>query len=131
MVEGEDSVVAELNKLKAAGLKLAIDDFGTGFCSLRYLTQFPVDVVKIDRSFVSDIGGNRQNLAIVEAVLAMCRSLDLVAVAEGIETEEQARTLRALGCPCGQGYLFGRPGPAEELTRLLNSPTRGMSLLAA
>ena len=79
----------------------------------------------------TDIGSNRQNLAIVEAVLAMCRSLDLVAVAEGIETEEQARTLRALGCPCGQGYLFGRPGPAEELTRLLNSPTRGMSLLAA
>jgi diguanylate cyclase (GGDEF)-like protein len=101
-----------LQSLRSMGVRLAIDDFGTGYSSLSYLRRFPMDVLKIDRSFTRDAC---EDSALLEAIVAMGESLGLVLIPEGIEEPEQADALRALGCRLGQGYLFGRPVPAEEL----------------
>jgi diguanylate cyclase (GGDEF)-like protein/PAS domain S-box-containing protein len=123
LIDGDDSTIQCLSALRDAGVGLALDDFGTGFCSLSYLARFPVDTVKIDRSFVTDMVTNRQSRAIVEGVLAMCRSLNLMVIAEGIETDDQAQALKALGCPRGQGYFYGRPVAAEDLAGRLDLPS--------
>ena len=102
-----------LEHLKAIGIRLAIDDFGTGYSSLGYLKRFPIDVLKVDRSFVAGLPANRGDAAIVRAVVGLTRALGLKAVAEGVETPEQLAELRGLGCDQGQGYLFGRPTPTE------------------
>ncbi|MCX6433249.1 MAG: EAL domain-containing protein, partial [Actinobacteria bacterium] len=91
-----------------------LDDFGTGYSSLSWLTQFPVSVVKIDKSFTDDIGIDQRKTAIVSAVIGVCHELGFTVVAEGIESREQAGRLLELGCDRGQGYLFGRPTPIEE-----------------
>jgi diguanylate cyclase (GGDEF)-like protein len=101
-------------RLRELGASVAIDDFGTGFSSLVYLKRFPVTAVKIDRDFVRDMGSEERDLAIVNAILAAARALGLRVVAEGIETEEQAKLLLEAGCEEGQGYLLGRPGPAAD-----------------
>jgi EAL domain-containing protein (putative c-di-GMP-specific phosphodiesterase class I) len=104
-----------LASLKRLGARLSIDDFGTGYSSLSYLRQFPVDQVKIDRSFVQELGsGAASNIALVQGILDLCRSLDLQVVAEGIEDEVSLDVLRELGCPLGQGYHFARPMPASD-----------------
>ena len=108
-----------LRTLKALGVKVAIDDFGTGYSSLGYLKRFPVDMIKVDRSFVSGLGRDAEDTAIVETVVLLARALNMSAVAEGIETFEQMDRLRALGCPIGQGYYFAKPMPPEEAGRLL------------
>jgi diguanylate cyclase (GGDEF)-like protein len=108
-----DATVKTLEHLKAIGIRLAIDDFGTGYSSLGYLKRFPIDVLKVDRSFVSGLPANRGDAAIVRAVVGLTRALGLKAVAEGVETPEQLAELRGLGCDQGQGYLFGRPTPTE------------------
>ncbi|HEX8969375.1 MAG TPA: EAL domain-containing protein [Chloroflexota bacterium] len=108
-----------LGRLKRVGVRLAIDDFGTGYSSLSYLQRFPIDVLKIDRSFISRLGGEVQDAAIVEAVIALGRGLNMEVTAEGIETGQQLKTLEALGCEHGQGYYFSRPQPAEAITELL------------
>jgi len=109
---GDDSA-ERLQALRRLGVRLAIDDFGTGYSSLSYLRRFPMDVLKIDRSFTRDAC---EDSALLQAIVAMGESLGLVLVPEGIEEPGQAEALRALGCRLGQGFLFGRPVPAEELT---------------
>ncbi|NVE00925.1 bifunctional diguanylate cyclase/phosphodiesterase [Massilia sp. BJB1822] len=107
-----------LQKIQAAGIHLSIDDFGTGYSSMSYLKRFPIDQLKIDRSFVAGVPGD--GAAIATAIIAMAHSLNLSVVAEGVETEEQMRFLRDAGCDVMQGYYFARPLPADELTKLLS-----------
>jgi len=99
----------ELRRLSEAGVRVSLDDFGTGYSSLSWLTQFPVDVVKVDKSFTDEVGLDERKTAIVSAVVAVSHELGFTVVAEGIETEDQAQRLLDLGCDHGQGYLFGRP----------------------
>jgi EAL domain-containing protein (putative c-di-GMP-specific phosphodiesterase class I) len=110
-----------LTELSLAGVRVAIDDFGIGYSSLDHLRNLPADVLKIDRSFVRGMSPNSSDTALVAAALALGRAMDLEVVAEGIETEQQASVLRALGCPIGQGRLFARPLPPEELDLLLEA----------
>jgi diguanylate cyclase (GGDEF)-like protein/PAS domain S-box-containing protein len=107
--------------LKKLGVALMLDDFGTGYSSLSYLKRFPVDVLKIDRTFVDGLGSEAEDSAIVKAVVGMARALEMGVVAEGVETEDQVRHLRGLGCDRAQGYYFGRPGEAATITPLLRS----------
>lgn len=113
-----------LRELKDLGFALAIDDFGTGHSCLDYLRRFPIDTLKLDRSFVKDIGANRHGPAICRAILSMAESLDMDSVAEGIETEEQLEFLREHGCRRGQGYYFSRPVSAAEIVARLQAPGR-------
>jgi diguanylate cyclase (GGDEF)-like protein len=113
-----DATVVKLDALKALGIQLAIDDFGTGYSSLGYLKRFPVDTLKIDRSFIERIGLDIQDAAIVQSVVALAKTLHLSVVGEGIESPAQAAQLRALGCDRGQGFLFARPQSAEAITTL-------------
>jgi EAL domain-containing protein (putative c-di-GMP-specific phosphodiesterase class I) len=126
MLADTDYAMAQLNALKELGIRLAMDDFGTGYSSLSYLSRFPVDILKMDRSFV----GSDENGALTSAIIALGASLSLDVVAEGIELPEQASSLEALGCDFGQGYLFARPMPSAALTDFLelacvDSPDRG------
>jgi diguanylate cyclase (GGDEF)-like protein len=121
LISEADSPWNTLQSLKRLGVKLMLDDFGTGYSSLSYLKRFPVDVLKIDRTFVSGLGREAEDSAIVEAVIGMARTLDLGVIAEGVETLAQAEALRALGCERAQGFWFGRPRPASEITPLLHS----------
>jgi diguanylate cyclase (GGDEF)-like protein len=109
-----------LHRFQAAGIHLSIDDFGTGYSSMSYLKRFPIDQLKIDRSFVHDVPGDGE--AIATAILAMAHSLDLTVVAEGVETAAQLAFLRGAGCDIIQGYYCARPMPAAELTELLRAP---------
>ncbi|MCU1358331.1 MAG: diguanylate cyclase/phosphodiesterase, partial [Acidimicrobiales bacterium] len=108
-----------LDELHSLGVRLSIDDFGTGYSSLAYLHRFPVDELKIDRTFVSAITGRGEPAPLVTAMIAMGKALGLTTVAEGIETTAQSERLRALGCDQAQGYLFARPQRAEALAPLL------------
>ncbi|MBI3479883.1 MAG: EAL domain-containing protein [Nitrosomonadales bacterium] len=108
-----------LGLLLEQGMGIAIDDFGTGYSSLSYLTSFPISKIKIDKSFVAKLPGDKNALAVVTAIIGLAKSLNLKVVAEGIETAEQLACLAKLGCQYGQGYLFGNPLPAEDATKLL------------
>jgi PAS domain S-box-containing protein len=119
LMRDAEETVKTLDGLKALGLRISVDDFGTGYSSLSYLTRFPIDILKIDRSFVREIVTGRGEAAITSAIIAMAQGLDLGVVAEGVETEKQMAHLRRRGCRMMQGFLFGRPVPAEELTRTL------------
>ena len=111
----EKTSLAALRALRSHGIRIAIDDFGTGYSSLHYLTRLPVDILKIDRSFVAELNGTPEGSAITEAVIRLSQVLHLTTVAEGIETPDQAAELLALGCDTGQGYLYAKPLPAAEL----------------
>jgi EAL domain-containing protein (putative c-di-GMP-specific phosphodiesterase class I) len=124
----EDPVAARetLRSLKRLGVCLAIDDFGVGFSSLSQIRQLPpVDVIKIDRSFVSGLGRNREDEAIVASVISLARALEVETIGEGVETAEHARALRELGCDHAQGFLFSRPVPPAELGELLAAAELG------
>jgi diguanylate cyclase (GGDEF)-like protein/PAS domain S-box-containing protein len=114
-----ESAAHALGELKALGVKIAVDDFGTGYSSLSCLTRFPIDALKLDRSFVHDIGVNADHAIVVKAVINMGRSLKHRVIAEGVETPEQLAFLRGLSCDEGQGYYFSRPLPATEFAKLL------------
>jgi len=115
-----DQVWADLRTLRELGVRIAIDDFGTGYSSLSYLRQMPVDVLKIDKSFIDDILASKQQRALVNAIVTLARNLDLQVVAEGIEDAAQRSMLARMGCPYGQGYLFSRPVWAAEIPPLLD-----------
>jgi EAL domain-containing protein (putative c-di-GMP-specific phosphodiesterase class I) len=122
-MEAVHSVVENLQALKDSGVRLGIDDFGTGYSSLTYLRNFPIDVVKVDRSFVAELDDHPQDQAIVSAVVELGHTLDLTTIAEGVETERQLELLRVLGCDLAQGFHFARPRPPDEITELiLTSP---------
>jgi EAL domain-containing protein (putative c-di-GMP-specific phosphodiesterase class I) len=111
-----------LEELRTLGVMVALDDFGTGYASLTHLQQFPVDVIKIDKSFVDRLeGGDAKATAVVDAVLQMAKRLSMQTVAEGVETKEQARYLRARGCTIGQGYFFSRPIAASAVPSLMTT----------
>ncbi|UGQ47989.1 putative bifunctional diguanylate cyclase/phosphodiesterase [Massilia endophytica] len=115
LLDASPTVRARLDRLRAAGMAVSIDDFGTGYSSLSYLSKFPLDYVKIDQSFVSELAPGNATLAVCEAVIVMAHKLGLKVIAEGIETAEQMRLLAAAGCDYGQGYWFARPMPAADL----------------
>ncbi|MEY2476895.1 MAG: diguanylate cyclase [Actinomycetota bacterium] len=115
VVEDLDVAATVLNRLAELGLRIAIDDFGTGWASLTYLRQFPIHALKIDRSFVTHVDHDTQDVAIVRSIVSLGHELELLVVAEGVETLAQQAALRDLGCASAQGYLYGRPTPAAEV----------------
>ena len=119
LMEDAESTAAVLQELKTMGVHLAVDDFGTGYSSLSYLRQFPIDVLKIDQSFVHQITGDPDDSAIVSAIIDMGKNLKHRVIAEGIETQEQLAFLQTQHCAEGQGYLFSRPLAAAQFAHLL------------
>lgn len=129
MVANPEETVEILYRLKSLGLSVSIDDFGTGYSSLSYLTRFPLDNLKIDRAFVTNLPDDRDAVAIVRAIISMAQNLSLKIIAEGVETDRQVTFLHALGCDVGQGYLFSKPVSGPEFTQLLTG-NRKMFLAA-
>jgi len=119
VMENVHAHIDTFQRLKIQGVKLAIDDFGTGYSSMSYLKRLPITSLKIDRSFVRDLATDKNDLAISAAIIALGHSLGLTVIAEGVETEDQANALFALGCDVGQGYLYSRPIPAEAVPQFL------------
>ncbi len=125
IMENAEETIRVLNQLKQMGITLSVDDFGTGYSSMAYLKRFPLDVVKIDQSFVNDITTDHNDATIVRAIIALARGLNLTSIAEGVETEEQLKFLREHGCDQMQGYLVNRPVPAERMASLLRADQAG------
>lgn len=119
LIEDPDSSTTTLAALKALGVQLAVDDFGTGYSSLEYLRRFPVDCLKIDRSYVRGLPHSSEDTAIVAAVVELGHALSLSVTAEGVESADQLVNLRARGCDSAQGFLFARPEPPEVVEQLL------------
>lgn len=126
LMKDAESTVAMLKALKNMGVRISVDDFGTGYSSLSYLKRFPIDILKIDRSFVRDIGSDEDDAAIIRAIIALARSLRLVTVAEGVETQEQLDFLRRELCGRFQGYLFSRPVAPEQISQMLGTGPHGL-----
>jgi diguanylate cyclase (GGDEF)-like protein/PAS domain S-box-containing protein len=127
LVEESATAKATLEALSELGVRLVLDDFGTGYSSLAYLNRFPLDALKIDRSFIDALGVEQERTAIVEAIIGMARALSLDVIAEGVENEAQLSELRRLGCDYAQGHLFSRALPPERISRLLAEGLRGYS----
>jgi EAL domain-containing protein (putative c-di-GMP-specific phosphodiesterase class I) len=118
-MDDAEAVGVALCELKDLGVQLSVDDFGTGYSSLLYLRSYPIDALKIDRSFVAGMEANEPDGAIVEGVIRLAHALGLEAVAEGVETRRQHELLRGLDCDLGQGFLWARPMPADDLAAWL------------
>ena len=121
VIEDAEDAASTMEALKALGVRIAIDDFGTGYSSLSYLERFPVDVLKIDRSFVAKIGRDTEGIALLSAVVGLARALGLEIVAEGVETAEQNELLHEIGCDLLQGYYFSKPLPQQDAAGLLST----------
>jgi len=119
LMDDNENVLDILRRIKELGARLAIDDFGTGYSSLSYLHRFPVDMLKIDRSFVERLSHASDNAELARTIVRLGQSLQLVTVAEGVEDSAQFLALRRMGCDVGQGFYFGRPMESEEIGRLL------------
>jgi diguanylate cyclase (GGDEF)-like protein len=115
LIENVEDTIAKIKELRNFGIRFSLDDFGTGYSSLQYLKKIPLDQLKIDQSFVCNIEADRHDRSIVRTIIAIAQSLELDAIAEGVETEGQFKILQAKGCNCYQGYLFGKPIPVEQL----------------
>jgi EAL domain-containing protein (putative c-di-GMP-specific phosphodiesterase class I) len=121
LLEKSSQVLATLHALRALGVRISMDDFGTGYSSLSYLRSFPFDKIKIDQSFVRDLGANREAQAIIRSIVSLGKGLGVTITAEGVETETELSCLRAEGCDEGQGFLFSRARPNEEIVELLRA----------
>jgi EAL domain-containing protein (putative c-di-GMP-specific phosphodiesterase class I) len=119
IMQNVEQTIKQLTELKQLGVVLSLDDFGTGYSSLSYLTRFPLDTLKVDRSFIHNLGEGKLDATLVTTIVAMAKSLGLKVVAEGVETESQKDFMTELDCDAGQGFLFAKPMPAEELEQLL------------
>jgi len=119
LVQDSESVIAQMLELKMLGVAFAIDDFGTGYSSLSYLKRFPIDILKVDKSFVDDVGDSIEQGALAEAIVQLGKTLHLETVAEGVEQSAQVEELRALGCQYGQGFYFARPLRVDQIDELL------------
>ena len=126
VLAGADVVAPLLAQLRATGIRIAIDDFGTGYSSLSYLRDLPVDVLKVDKSFVDHVVRDEQGASLAEAIIAMGQSLHLTTVAEGVEDRDQADWLTAAGATYGQGYLWSRPVPLVQAAALLAAPAEAV-----
>lgn len=131
LVTDPDHIARTMHALKALGTTLAMDDFGTGYSNLAYLQKLPIDVLKIDRSFVTGMLADRDKIAIVRAILSLAQALGMRTTAEGVETNELAQTLAALGCTYGQGYLYARPLPAADAYALLSRDSNSATTASA
>jgi diguanylate cyclase (GGDEF)-like protein/PAS domain S-box-containing protein len=129
LIEDAESAMTVLDALAKQDLRLVLDDFGTGYSSLSYLKRFPLDALKVDRSFIAGLGTDADDSAIVEAIVTLAHTLGLDVVAEGVETVEQMEQVRQLACPHAQGYLLSRPLPAERLIRFLTEARSRQSAL--
>jgi EAL domain-containing protein (putative c-di-GMP-specific phosphodiesterase class I) len=114
IIDSRPDLLEQLGRIRDLGVQIGLDDFGTGYASLTHLRRLPLTFVKIDQSFVQDLGTDQEDDRIVSAVVDLAAHLGLRSIAEGIETDEQLQRLRALGCDQGQGYLFSRPMPATD-----------------
>ena len=130
-VEEVEASNGNLEQLRALGIRIAIDDFGTGYCSLSYLQRFPVDIVKIDRRFVEELGEVGKSSTLASMILQMTAALGVTSVAEGIENPDQLRVLRSLGCDIGQGYLLSHPLEAADLARASGSRSTPLATTSA
>ena len=133
-----EATITTLWQLKDLGIKIAIDDFGTGYSSLAYLKRLPLDILKIDRSFIKGIGHDVETTAIVRAIISMAKALHLTVTGEGVETAEQLALLRAWDCERGQGFLFAGPldaaethGDASDKANIREPPAGGMTVPSA
>ncbi len=126
MMANTDQAMRQLEELRKLGVRIAIDDFGTGHSSLAYLRDLPIDILKVDRSFVNPLGSDRQALALLRAIVGIANALDLDVVVEGAETAAEIELLDQLGCHIVQGFYYGRPTSAAELSSRLTWPTSGM-----
>ena len=129
VMENAETAILMLKQIKETGVQITIDDFGTGYSSFSYLHQFPIDLLKVDRSFVSAMEENTENGEIVRTVITLAKALNLKVVAEGIESIHQFHQLRVLGCEYGQGYLFSKPLQVADIERLLADKTRWQNIL--
>ncbi|WP_249209849.1 putative bifunctional diguanylate cyclase/phosphodiesterase [Bradyrhizobium manausense] len=129
LLEDKRGVKATLDALKQIGVSIAVDDFGTGYSALSYLNNFPIDVLKLDQSFVRELGEDRRKTKLVGAIIGIAKALDLKLVAEGVETKQQSEILEANECWLAQGYLYGKPMPAATFTQMI-SPARERYLCA-
>lgn len=121
LMRDHESAIATMHQLSELGIKLALDDFGTGYSSLKYLKELPINAIKIDRSFVKDIGIDQNDETIIETMLSMAKSLGMYCVAEGVETEQQLEFFSQRQCFLIQGYFFAQPMPSAQLVHLLQS----------
>ena len=120
LLQDHQAVLNALHEIRQLGVRICMDDFGTGYSSLSYLRAFPFDKIKIDRSFISELGNKESDcVAIIRAVTRLGANLGMTTTAEGVETEEQLEILRAEGCTQAQGYLFSRPSPVAEVPAML------------
>jgi EAL domain-containing protein (putative c-di-GMP-specific phosphodiesterase class I) len=119
LAQNTSSNVQKLLQLRETGVQVFMDDFGTGYSGLSQIAQLPLDALKIDRAFVAGMAQSAEHLAIVSAIVNLAKALNIFVVAEGVETEEQAFRLQALGCNEAQGYLFSHPMPAAEIAKTL------------
>jgi EAL domain-containing protein (putative c-di-GMP-specific phosphodiesterase class I) len=119
LMQHTETMLERLTQLKQVGVRLAIDDFGTGYSSLSYLQRFPIDILKIAKSFVDDVGRERPHPALARAIIALANTLSLHTIAEGIELQEQWHALRVLGCELGQGYFFARPLSSDAMEHMI------------
>ncbi len=120
VMDNPERVIGILKEIQGLGVTIAIDDFGTGYSSLSYLKQFPIDVIKIDRSFVKDISGDAKDAVIADAIIKLAHGLGYKVLAEGVETQVQSDYLQGQGCDLAQGFLYGRPVPAKEFEQVLH-----------